>query len=103
MVQLAAGGRIDPFAVELGVDRVGTELTGVTLAPGLPEPLVVLAPAERTRAMPGGKRGRLVEEEELREATRLHEGVTSPTPKPEPAGDPPLAVVAPADAPGPIV
>jgi hypothetical protein len=43
------------------------------------------------------ERGRFVEEEELREAPRLHERMAVPAAEREPAGDPALAVVATAD------
>ena len=68
---LLAGLGLESLLVELGVDRIGARLPGMKLAPELAEANVVLAPAERTRAMSGGESRRLVEEEELREPARL--------------------------------
>lgn len=53
--------------------------------------------------MPGGERGRLVEEEQLGEAAGLEERASLPAAELEPARDPALAVVAPADATGRVV
>jgi hypothetical protein len=53
VLTLAVGVGIEPFAVELGVDRVGARLPRVDPSPDLDEPVVVLAPAERTA---GGRR-----------------------------------------------
>ena len=53
--------------------------------------------------MPGRERGRLVEEEELGEPSRLHQRRAVPAAELEPAGDPALAVVAPPDAPALVV
>ncbi len=63
--------RVDTLGVELLVDRVGADLAGVELAPDRNEPKVVLTPTERTRSMARSERGRLVEKEQLGEATRL--------------------------------
>jgi len=54
---LAASPRIYPLEVELLVDRVRAQ------AEELDQAVVVLAPAERARPVPGGEGGRLVEEE----------------------------------------
>ena len=97
VVTLAAGVGIEPFAVELRVDRVGARLSRVDPAPDLDEPVVVLAPAERARPVAGGERGRLVQEEQLGEAAGLHQRFAVPSAEPEPTGDPPFAVVAAAD------
>jgi hypothetical protein len=53
--------------------------------------------------VPGGERGRLVQEEELRELARLHEPRAVPAAELEPARDPALAVVAPTDPPPVVV
>jgi hypothetical protein len=45
----------------------------------------------------GGKRGDLVEEEELGEAARLEKGMATPAPELELAGDPAASVIASAD------
>ena len=47
--------------------------------------------------MPGRERGRLVEEEELRELAGLEQRPALPAAELEPAGDPALPVVAPPD------
>src|SRR5439155_20482520 len=93
----------EPIRVELGVDRVRPDLPGVEIPPDPHQTVVVLAPAQRARAMPRGERGRLVEEEQLREAARLHEWPAMPIAELEPAGDPALAVEPPADPPRGIV
>jgi hypothetical protein len=51
----------------------------------------------------GRERGRLVEEEELGEASRLQQRVPAPAAELEPAGDPALRRPAPADPPGGVV
>ena len=94
---MRARTRIDPLRVELRVDRVGADLVGMQLAPDLPEPHVVLAAAERARAMPRGERGRLIEEEQLGEAARLQQRLAMPPVEPEPARDPALAAEPPPD------
>ncbi len=66
--------RVDPLTVKLRVDRVRSDLAGVESEPDLAEAVVVFAPAEGTRAMAGGQCRRLVEEEQLGVAARLHEG-----------------------------
>ena len=91
-----AGSTRSPWSCS--VDRVGAGLARVELAPDRAEAVVVLAPAERARAMPGRERGRLVEEEELREPPGLEQRPPQPAAELEPAGDPAPAVVAPADA-----
>ena len=54
------------------------------------EPVVVLAPAERAGPVAGGERGRLVEEEQLREPARLQQPRPLPALELEPAADPAL-------------
>ena len=98
MVELCARHGVDALTVQLRVDRVRADLTGMDRAPDLAEAVVVGAPAERTRAMTGGEGGRLVEEEELGEAARLEQRPALPAAELELAGDPAPAVVAPADA-----
>jgi hypothetical protein len=63
--------RRDALGVELLVDRIGSGLAPVELAPDLPEVDVILPPAESARSMAGGERRRLVQEEELGEAAGL--------------------------------
>ena len=92
------GAGSQALGVQLGVDCVGPGLPGMQLTPDLAEAYVVLAPAERAGAVPRGKCGGLVEEEQLREAARLHQRPAMPPPEPQPAGDPALAVVGAADA-----
>ena len=74
VVQLRARAGRDALAVQLQVDRVGSGLAGMELAPDLAQPDVVGAAAERARPVPGGERGHLVEEEELREPPGLQLG-----------------------------
>ena len=83
--------------MQLLVDRLGALLIGVELDPDLLEAVVVLTPAQCARTVAGGERGRLVEEEQLREPARLHQRRTVPVAEPKPAGDPQLAVVVAAD------
>ena len=68
-----AARRIESLGVELRVDRVGSDLARMQVAPDRDEAVVVLAPAQRARAVAGGERGRLVEEEELRVPARLQQ------------------------------
>jgi hypothetical protein len=97
VVELRPGRGSNALSVQLCIDRVRADLAGVELAPDLGEANVVGATAERARAVPSGERRRLVEEEELGEATGLHERAAPPAAELEPAGDPALAVVAAAD------
>ena len=82
--------RVDSLAMELRVHRVRPDLPRMQLAPQHPEPVVVLTTAERARAVTGGERGRLVEEEELCELAGLKERPALPAAELEPARDPPL-------------
>ncbi len=79
---------VDPLGVEVQVDRVGTDRLAMALPPDVTEADVVLAPAERTRAVTRGERGRLVQEEQLREPARLQQGLRSPALELQPARDP---------------
>ena len=88
----------DTLGVELRVDRVGSDLARVELAPESAEAVVVLAAAKSAGAVAGREGGRLVEEEELREAAGLQERLAMPALELEAAGDPALAGVAAADA-----
>ena len=90
--------RIETLGVELGVDRVGSDLAGMEVAPDGDQPVVVLAPALRTGAMAGCERGHLVEEEELGVAARLQQRLRLPAAELEPARDPALHRVATANA-----
>jgi hypothetical protein len=83
-------GRIEALGVELGVDRVGSDLARVQIAPQSDQPVVVLAPALRTGTVAGRERGHLVEEEELRVPARLLQRASSPAAELEPASDPAL-------------
>src|SRR5882762_11382634 len=65
--------------------------------PDLEESDVVLPAAERTRPVAGGERGRLVEEEQLRELAGLEERGAVPVLEAKPAGDPAPSAVAPDD------
>src|SRR3954471_11734310 len=103
VVALGAGALGDALAVQLRVDRVGADLAAVQLAPQRDEAVVVLAPAQRACAVPGGHRRRLVEEEQLREAAGLEQRRAVPAAKAQPARDPAPARVATADLPGVVV
>ena len=103
VMSLAARGRVDALRVELGVDGVGAGLVRMDRAPDLHEPHVVLSPAEGARAMAGGERGRLVQEEQLREPAGLHHRRPVPPAERQPAGDPALAVEPPPDDAGIVV
>jgi hypothetical protein len=103
MTELRCGTRNETLVLELGVDCVGAHLTGMQSAPEGGEANVVLAATEGAGAVSGGKRSRLVEEEELREAAGLQQRPAQPVAEVEPAGDPALAVVMAADAAGLIV
>ncbi len=94
---------IDALVVQLGVDRVRTDLAGVEPAPDRAEADVVLPPAEGARTMARREGRRLVEEEELREEARLEEAASLPALELEPAGDPPLRRIAPANPAGRVV
>jgi hypothetical protein len=82
-----------PLGLQPLVNRVRTRL-----ADQLEEAVVVLAPAQRTRAVARSERCRLVEEEELGEPPGLQQGLALPPLELEPAGDPPLRRLAVADA-----
>ena len=66
VVPLRARAGIDALAVQLRVDRVHSDLSGMERAPDLREAFVIRSPAERAGAMTGGEGGRLVEEERAR-------------------------------------
>ena len=97
VVSLAVGVGVGPFVVELCVDRVGSELAGVELVPEGGEAGVVLVAAQRAGAVAGGEGGCFVEEEELGEASGLHQRPALPAAELEPAGDPAFADRATAD------
>ena len=90
--------RIETLGVQLGVDRVGSDLTRMQIAPDREQLVVVLSPAFRTRTMAGCERGHLVEEEELRVAARLDERASPASAELEPARDPPLDPISTANA-----
>ena len=99
MAELYARFGIDALAVQLGVDRVGSDLAGVELSPDRRETVVVLAAAERTWAVAGSEGSCFVEKEELGVAARLKERCAMPAAELEPAGNPAPAVVAATNAP----
>ena len=80
----AVSPRRAAFAVEALVDLVRAARAG-----DLEEPVVVLASAQCARPVPGRERGRLVEEEELRELPRLQERLAVPALELQATGDPP--------------
>ncbi len=96
---LPARRGIDPLAVQLLVHRVGTVLAWMQRAPDLDEAVVVGSATERTRAVSGCERGRLVEEEQLGEAAGLQQRRAMPAAEREPARDPPPDSEPPADVP----
>ena len=87
---LAACLPIDPLAMESFVDDICALLAHMELTPEVDEPVVVLAATERARPVTGCERRRLVEEEQLREAARLHERPSVPAMELEPTRDPAL-------------
>jgi hypothetical protein len=80
---------IDPLGVEPQIDRVRTDWITVALFPCVTETDVVLAPAKRTWAMTRGERGRLVQEEQLRELARLQQRAPVPAAELQATRDPP--------------
>ena len=90
VMPLTARRGLDALAVELLVEGVGASLARVERAPDLDEPVVVRAAAQRARAVTGRERRRLVEEEQFREATGLHERCSVPAAELELARDPAL-------------
>jgi hypothetical protein len=80
------------LGMQLGIDRVGSLLVGVQVAPQCGERVVVLSSTKRTRAVSSRPRGHLVEEEELGEKSRLHHRSAVPPTKLELAGNPAFAV-----------
>ena len=103
VVALHARGWFDTLAMELRVDRVGSDLAGVELAPDRDQAVVVLAATERAGAMPCGQCRRLVQKEQLGEAAGPQKRPALPAAELKPAGNPALAVVAPPDATGLVV
>jgi hypothetical protein len=96
VVPLGAGTP-EAFSVEPDIDGAGACLPRMAFSPDRLEPNVVGSPTERAGTVPGSERRRLVEEEELGEPTRLHQGLSMPATEPEATGDPASAVVVPAD------
>ncbi len=103
VMSLAARGGVDALRMELGVDGVRACLVRMDRAPDLHEPHVVISPTECARAMAGGERGRLVQEEQLREPAGLHQRRAVPPAERQPAGDPALPVEPPPDDAGIVV
>jgi hypothetical protein len=78
VMALRSGSADETLRVELRIDRIGTgEKAGVQVPPEI-RSSVVGSSAERARAVPGGERGRLVEEEQLREPAGLHQRLAVP-------------------------
>ena len=98
MPKLPVRSLVDTLRVKLCVNRISSDLIRMKPAPDRDQAVVVLAPAERARAMPGRESRRLVEEEELREPAGLEQRCAPPPPELEPAGDPPLPAVPPPNA-----
>ena len=92
----AARPGIEALLVEPHVDRVCPDVA-VETAPPRREPAVVLAAALSARTVPGGERGRLVEEEQLRVPAGPKERRATPPPELDPARDPAPALGAPPD------
>ena len=64
MVELSARDGLDALGMELHVDRIRADLTGMEVLPAPAEVDVVLPAAESAGSMTRGEGGRLVEEEE---------------------------------------
>jgi hypothetical protein len=103
VVELRPRDGSDALDVKLRVDSVSSSLAGVELAPERREVVIVLAATKCARAVTGGERGRLVEEEELSETAGLQQRPALPAAKLELAGDPALASAPPPDTPGLVV
>ena len=91
--------RSDAFPMELRIDHVGSALVLVERGPDFEQEFVVGAAAECAGPVPGREGGRLIQEEELREAARLHERPAVPAAELEPTRDPALDLIATTDAP----
>ena len=89
--------RFEALGVELGVDRVGSDLVRMQIPPHGEQTVVVFAPALRAGAMACRERCHLVEEEQLRVAAGLLQWASSPVAELEPARDPALHGEAAAD------
>ena len=86
---LRSGSASQTLRVELCIDRVSvSEKAGVQVPPQILQPNVVASSAERARAVPGGERGRFVEEEQFGEPTGLHQGLSVPATELEATCDP---------------
>ena len=97
VVSLHARLGVVALPMQLCVDRIGSDLPRMDVAPQLAEPLVVGTATQGARTVTGSERRRLVEEEELREATRLQQRGSVPAAELEPARDPASDGEAPAD------
>lgn len=94
----------ETLRVEPRIDRVGIgERTWVQVPPEILQSNVVGTAAERTRAMPGGERGRFVEGEQFREAGGLHQWLAVPVAELEAAPDPTTRRVVSPDPPALVV
>src|SRR5918996_2621278 len=98
VMALRARRGLEALAMELVVHRIRAAPLGVKRAPDLDEPVVVGAAAQRARTVARGERGRLVEEEQLREAAGLHQRRPVPAAELQLAGDPALDRESPPDA-----
>lgn len=86
---LRSGSANQTLRMELRIDRVGAgEKAGVQVPPQILQPNVVATSAERARAVPGGERGRFVEEEQFREPAGLHQLLAVPAAELEATPDP---------------
>jgi hypothetical protein len=90
---------VEALLVQLRVHRVGSDLARMEPLPRAGECVVVLPAAERAGAVSRRERGRLVEEEQLGEPTRLHQGRPVPPAEPEAARDPSPHLITAADVP----
>jgi hypothetical protein len=95
-VEAPATCAIDPLGVQPQVDRVRARLV-VQLPPERGEPHVVLPATLGARTVARGERGRLVEEEQLREAAGAHQRMAAAVLELEAARDPAAHLVAPHD------
>ena len=95
--------RRDAPPMELRIDRIGSALVVVERGPDFDQEVVVRAAAQRAGPVPGRESRCLVQEEELREATGLQERPAVPASELEPTRNPPLDLIAPADAPAIVV
>jgi hypothetical protein len=102
-VSLGAAGHVEALAVQPRVHLVGGRPAAAGTGADIQKTVVVGPAAQRARAVAGGKRRRLVEEEQLGEPVRLQQAPALPATELELAGDPAPAVVVAADAAGGVM